>query len=125
MDLISNMSNHSNHSSSDHDASSNSTTTQDHSSPSMEMRLAKRESAAVSGLRLLVFAVLLLATMVVAILIYLYTSAQEQNDFEKAFQDNAFKILESLGSSLEQSMVGLDAFVIGMVSSAGSSLAQT
>lgn len=90
----------------------------DESVMSMQVNLAKRESVAVSRLRWLVFAVLLIGTVIVAILVYLYLSTEEKKNFEKSFQDNAMKILESLGSSLKQSMVGLDAFVISMVRSA-------
>lgn len=82
---------------------------------SSELKLAKRESTAVWGLRWLVFAVLLLSTLLVASLTYFFTKKAENDEFKASFRDNASKILDSLGSSVEQSISGATAFVVNMV----------
>lgn len=78
--------------------------------------LARRESSAVGSFRLLVILVLVVSTVVVAVLTYEYTRRSEEALFEETFKDDALKILESLGSSLDKAIAGVDAYVISMVS---------
>ena len=80
------------------------------------MNLAGRETKAVWSLRLLVILVLVASTIGVAIVTYQYTRKVETALFEDTFEDDALKILESLGSSLDKAIAGIDAYVISMVS---------
>ena len=78
--------------------------------------LARRESSAVGSLRLLAILVLVVSTVGVAVLTYEYTRRSEEALFEESFNDDALKILESLGSSLDKAIARVDAYVISMVS---------
>jgi hypothetical protein len=78
--------------------------------------LAKRETRAVLKSKLLVFGVLLASAILVAAMTYVYTSGAEQSEFETAFEQDARKVLESLGASLDKAIAGVDAYVITMLS---------
>ena len=54
-------------------------------SPALQITLAKRESKAVLGMRFLVFGVLIVSTIVVAVLVYYYTSNAARTQFETSF----------------------------------------
>ena len=79
-------------------------------------KLARRETTAVWSFRVLAMLVLLLSTVAVAIATYTFTRNAERELFEDTFHDDALKILESLGSSLDKAIAGVDAYVISMVS---------
>ncbi|CAB9518478.1 Receptor-type guanylate cyclase gcy [Seminavis robusta] len=78
--------------------------------------LGKRESKAVFSSKVLVFGVLLLSAVVVAVVTYKFTSQAEVNEFETAFEQDARKVLESLGASLDKAIAGVDAYVMTMLS---------
>ncbi|KAL7569517.1 hypothetical protein ACA910_013892 [Epithemia clementina (nom. ined.)] len=80
--------------------------------------IAKRETQQIFRLRVLVFSVLFLSMALVSVLTYYYTSTSEQTDFEEAFHDNAGKVLQALGASLDKAIAGVDAFVISILSHA-------
>lgn len=82
---------------------------------SSELDLANPESKAVWGLRWLVFAVLLLCAMVVVSLTHFTITKIETDDFKATFEANAIKILQSLGSAVEQKISATDTFVVTMV----------
>ncbi|KAL7569519.1 hypothetical protein ACA910_013893 [Epithemia clementina (nom. ined.)] len=86
-----------------------------HNQPDM---IAKRETQQIFLLRVLVFSVLFLSMVLVSVLTYYYTSTNEQTDFEEAFQDNAGKVLQALGASLDKAIAGVDAFVTSILSHA-------
>ena len=78
--------------------------------------IAKAETQAVKRLKLVVLGVLTLLAVGVALAVYYYTSGAEQVQFEDAFQGDASKVLEGLGSSLERTIGGLDLFAAMIVS---------
>ncbi|KAL7572637.1 hypothetical protein ACA910_010388 [Epithemia clementina (nom. ined.)] len=78
--------------------------------------IAKRETKQIFRLRVLVFSVLFLSMVLVSVVTYYYTSTNEQTGFEEAFKDNAGKVLQSLGASLDKALAGVDAFVVSMLS---------
>ena len=80
--------------------------------------IAKRETKAVCGVRMLVFGVLLCSMTAVAVLVFYALRNSEQDSFEQQFYENADKILASLGLSLDLTLGGLDALVVNMVSEA-------
>ena len=82
----------------------------------LRLDLARRESSAVGSFRLLAILVLVVSTVVVAVLTYEYTRRSEEALFEENFKDDAVKILESLGSSLDKAIAGVNAYVNSMVS---------
>jgi hypothetical protein len=70
----------------------------------------------VLGIRLLVVLALVLSTVTVAVLVFLYVSNQENTEFEETFAADANKVLVSLGAMLDITMGALDSFVVGMAS---------
>jgi hypothetical protein len=78
--------------------------------------LASRESKAVWHLRLLVFAVLLLTMVLFSLGTYFYTSNAETDEFEQQFHEDATKVLQSLGESLDKAIAGVDTMVLSMLS---------
>lgn len=71
---------------------------------------------AVTFSRVLLLSVLALSTVGVAFGVYLYTSNSEDRSFEDQFDEDAQKILESIGTSLDFMLGALDSFVVNEVS---------
>jgi hypothetical protein len=78
--------------------------------------IAKEEDTAVFRLKLLVLAVLVVSTVGIAMVVYLYTSDAEEDDFEAQFIGDSSKIFESIGSTLELTLGAVDSFLVGLVS---------
>jgi hypothetical protein len=81
-----------------------------------EPGLAKNETNAVRGLKLLVILAMTLSAIGVALAVYFYIRASENRDFENQFEGDATKVLAALGNSLDSSLAAVDAFVVGIVS---------
>ena len=94
---------------------------QDEDSRDKQPDLARRETKAVCGLRFLVFGVLICSMTTVAVLVFLSLRDAEQDAFEEQFQEDATKVLASLGLSLDLTLGGLDAFVVNMIAEAKAS----
>jgi hypothetical protein len=47
---------------------------------------------------------------------YFYTTNAETDEFEKQFNEDAIKVLQSLGESLDKAIAGVDAMVLNMLS---------
>lgn len=73
-------------------------------------KIASRETWAVICLRLGLLTVLLVATAVACVSIYVYTSNAEQEDFENAVADNSAKILESFQGAAERRLGAVASF---------------
>ena len=80
--------------------------------------IAKKESRAVYFVRFLVVVILLGVTAGVAVGVYYYVSRSESNDFEEDFEDSSEKVLDEIGSSLEQSLGAIDNFMVSVVANA-------
>ncbi|CAB9510944.1 Receptor-type guanylate cyclase gcy [Seminavis robusta] len=95
----------------------------DHVVPTSNERekMAEKEKKAVTCLRLVLLAVLVVSAVVVSVVLYLYTSGKEQEEFESQFDSDVFKLMESLGQHLDLTLGSVDAFVYKMVSHAKSS----
>ena len=78
--------------------------------------VARRETKAVGGLRWCVVFVLVVSMTLVAVTTYFYLREEEMSEFEEQFQGDSFKILSSLGASLDKAIAGVDAYVISMLS---------
>jgi hypothetical protein len=83
--------------------------------------LAKRETKAVCQTRLFVFLFLIMCTIGVALAVYFRTRQSESAQFEQQFHEDANKVLQSLGLSLDVTLGGIDALVVSFVSYAKSS----
>ncbi|CAB9525293.1 Receptor-type guanylate cyclase gcy [Seminavis robusta] len=84
-------------------------------------KIAQKEQKAVSCLRLVLLAVLVVSAIVVSVVLYLYTSAKETNEFESQFESDSFKVFESLGLHLDLTLGAADSFVFKMISYAKAS----
>jgi hypothetical protein len=80
--------------------------------------IAKQENQVVRGLRLVVALVLVLSMTGVSIAVHQYIKHSEEKTFKEAFEVEATKVLESLGSHIYNSMGAVDEFTSSMVSSA-------
>ena len=72
--------------------------------------LAKKESHRVTLLRFLVLVVLTAATVVVSLVAYSYTSAQERESFEHDFRGFSEKVIETVEFNLERQLSALHSF---------------
>ena len=78
--------------------------------------LAPRETQAVKYIRVLVLALMVLATVVVAVVIYYSANQHEEDAFELAVQEQALAIGTSWMSHLEQQLTALQALGVSMTS---------
>jgi hypothetical protein len=83
-----------------------------------ESTIAKRETRDVFRLRLAVLLVLVSSALVVALSVYFYLSHSEDEQFLRQFDDNANKVLDAVGSSLDQAMAAFDGVAVNLVSTA-------
>jgi hypothetical protein len=80
--------------------------------------IAKRESANVGRLKVIVSMVLIVSTIAVATIVYKYLSRSEEARFREKFSDNGYKILTSIGASLDKTFGMLDATSVILVTHA-------
>jgi hypothetical protein len=83
-----------------------------------EHRIGKRETVAVTWLRLLVVLVLVISTVAASFSIHSYLTKSETERFESQFKDDSHKILEAAGSSLDKTLGLLDSIAVSLVSEA-------
>ena len=75
-----------------------------------QVELARKETRVVSLFRLAVIAVLIIATVLVSVGVYLYTSRQETNEFESQFKDQSDKVIEAFYQNIEKKLDALSTF---------------
>lgn len=83
--------------------------------------LARKETRNVHLTKLIAFAVLFASAVAIACSVYFYTRRSEEAQFEQRFYDDAEKVIEAIGSSIEGSLEVLDTFAATAISSARSS----
>jgi len=84
----------------------------------VEQVLARREQRTVCSLKILLFLVLAASATAVALLTYYFTSQWETKQFVVQFGEDSNKVMQSIGTSLDLTLEGLDALTVSMVSSA-------
>jgi hypothetical protein len=101
-----------------HSVSENSkSATHDHDEISNEeVKLAKQETKNILRLRLTVVVILASSIIGVAIAVNSYTHKSENTRFEDQFENDAFKVLESVGSTLEKTMGAFDSLAVTFIS---------
>jgi len=97
------------------DASFSNDTTKPESSEGDKSKLGSDDSRRIRGMRFLALLVLLFS-VAGALAVYLYLSSSQMEQFETQFQDDAIKLLASLGGTLDYSMGAVDALTVGLVS---------
>ena len=80
--------------------------------------IANRENKILFGMRLIVMAVLVCSTCLLAYFVHDYLKTTEVDEFHKEFESDAAKILQSVGSSLDLTLGSVDALTVAMVSHA-------
>lgn len=78
--------------------------------------LSKRETRVVLTLRILVIAVLLASTGVMAWSVHNYLQTAEQDEFREEFSSAADKVLTSMGGNLDLTLGAIDAMTVSFVS---------
>jgi len=106
----------------DDPSTSNDTPTQE-SQPSKQtseesLDIAKKENRAVNTWRAVMICVLIITTILVAVLVFLFVDSTERQEFETSFESDSLKIYESLGSSMDTKLEAVDSLAMLMVSSA-------
>ena len=79
-------------------------------------KLATQESRAVCHMRILLLACMAFSALGVGLVVFFYTSSMERTSFEMAFRDQAAKVLDALGGTLDMTLGAVDSHVIGLVS---------
>ena len=79
-------------------------------------RLAQKETQLVRNFKVMVFAALVLSALTVALAVYYYLRNAEQTEFENKFDDDAIKVLASLGSNVDLTLGAADALATSIVS---------
>ena len=67
---------------------------------------------AVKYSRIAVLVILLVSAIGLAVFIYKYTDSSEERQFEKQFKEDAHKVLEHVGTSLDYTLGAADAFLV-------------
>lgn len=80
--------------------------------------LGAEESKTVNRSRFLLLVVLLSSALGVALGVYFYLRASEYQAFQAHFEDAAYKVLEAMGSSLDDTFGAFDALAVSMVAHA-------
>lgn len=84
------------------------------------LAIVKAENKAVFWLRMLLIVALLCSGIIVAVLIHMYTSSEEEGSFESQFESDAQKLFESIGTNFDLTMGAADAFMFRIISQAKS-----
>lgn len=80
--------------------------------------IANQENRVVGYLRLTLVLVLVAVGAVVATLVYLYTSRDQEEDFRLQFADHAEKVIDSFQSSAERRLGAVEALTVSIVANA-------
>lgn len=83
--------------------------------------IVKRETRVVRGMRLVVLLVLVASSVLLAIFVHSYLKTTEENAFRDEFHSDADKVLDSMSSTLKQTLGSVDALSVSMVSYAKAS----
>ena len=83
-----------------------------------DSKTTKREGQRVTFLKLLVLGILVLSATIIAVIVYLYIKNSEEKQFIAKFQNDANKVLESIGSSFDRTLGTMNAIAVILVSNA-------
>jgi hypothetical protein len=83
-----------------------------------ETKLARIETNVLFGLRLTVVIILIVSIVGVACVVHEYVKNTEETRFNDQFQNDAYKVFEAVGSTLDKSLGAFDTLSVTLVSSA-------
>jgi hypothetical protein len=78
--------------------------------------LARKETKAVNVLRVLVLVLLLVTATLTSVGVYLYTSNEEKDNFEVAYQANAERVIESFHDAVVRRLGAINSMATGITS---------
>ena len=78
--------------------------------------LAAQETRYVRRLKVIVVVALILSMIAVSLSAYFFSASQEQTDFQDQFYDDAVKVLSTMGTNLERTLLACDAFCVSITS---------
>ena len=78
--------------------------------------IAKDEIQEVRRYKLVVYAVLAIAAILFAVFVFVFIRNNETKDFEGAFYDHGKKVFKAIGSSIDRSLIPLDALTVILLS---------
>jgi hypothetical protein len=81
-----------------------------------EEEIAREETRCVLYLRFLTFAFLAVTTIAVAIAVHHLLRRAEVDKFHESFHDNAGKVLEAVGTIMENTLMAVDSFAVSLTS---------
>jgi hypothetical protein len=81
-----------------------------------DSNIAAKETKAVQWIRAVAIAVIVCSTLGVALSVFYYMTNTEKETFANRFKADSYKILESIGSTLDRSLGSVDAYAVGLVS---------
>ena len=83
-----------------------------------DSKTTKREGQRVTFLKLLVLGILVLSATIIAVVVYLYITNNEEKQFITKFHNDANKVLESIGSSFDRTLGAMNSVAVILVSNA-------
>jgi hypothetical protein len=83
-----------------------------------EEEIARAENRCVLYLRFLTFAFLVTTTIAVAITVHRLMRTAERKSLEESFHDNAGKVLEAVGTIMQNTLMAVDSFAVALTSHA-------
>ena len=86
----------------------------------VENETMKREGQRVTCLKLFVIMILVSSAIMIAVIVFLYIRESEEKQFIAKFQNDAHKVLESIGSSFDRTLGTMNAIAVILVSNAHS-----
>jgi hypothetical protein len=96
-------------------ASVNSMDSTSHPHVAATMAMTRAETRVVNRWKLLLIFVLLISMIGVGLAVYFFTAKSEQEDFQLQFAQDAHKVLDAVGGSLELTLKAIDALAVSMV----------
>jgi hypothetical protein len=78
--------------------------------------ITKNENSDVTHIKLMVLLVLIALTICVAFALFYYTRNSEESQFEEKFNDDEHKVLEAIGSSIEDTLGVINILAASLVS---------
>jgi hypothetical protein len=90
------------------------------SAEKQQKELAARETRYVRRLKVIVVVALFLSMVAVSLSAYFFSASQEQKDFQDQFHDDAVKVLSTMGTNIDRTLLACDAFCVSVSSFAKS-----
>jgi hypothetical protein len=88
---------------------------------SSNTNIAKKETQEVYHLKIIVLSILFVSAIVTATCVYVFISKKEEGICVEQFQNNAAKVLDAVGNSIDQTLIPMDSLAVDLVSHARAS----